>query len=265
MIPPPARIVQALRALLLALWIPAALVAAQGVEHVRDRVALFSDEQVHQMEDRLVRLSQETTFEVLIDTRRIEEGDHFSEVAEQVFEDIVQALGHYRVALVLIGIDRNEGHGMVGTNLGAGLFQVLTREQAADLFLAEGEAFSPERITDGVERLAARLDEWHALKTEAGEDYQGRTPRAWYQSFGIQFYPVLGVVLLVIWLGWSNWRSRKCPSCGSGLRVRVRLGGPGGAAVRTAKCFECGHVEKRRYERWGWIESIFGGRGTPES
>jgi uncharacterized membrane protein YgcG len=250
--------------LLLALLLRFPALAAGGVEHVQDHVALFQADQYRTMEDRLGELSKNTGFEVFLEAQKIEDGDEFSELAERLFEDHVQALGHYRVALILIGVDRKSGRGMVGTNLGAGLFQVLTKEQAADLFLSQDEPFSAERILEGVDRLSSRLEEWHALKAVVNKDLFEETPRSWHQRFGVRFYPILGLVLLGIWLAWSSWRSRQCPLCGEKLRVRVRIGGPGGGAVRTAKCFECGHVEKRRFERWSWFDVFFRGRGTPD-
>jgi len=252
-------------ALLLALAV--ASLAQAPARFVRDQVGLFTGEQVGQMERRLGELERETGFAAFVEARSFEGFEGFTQEADRVFEEIVERAGHYRVALVLIGIDRETRRGMVGTNLGAGLYQVMTREAAADLFLAEGEAFSAERIGEGVDRLASKLEEWHSLREAETREIFGKEPRSWHQRLGVPFYPILGVGLLVLWAAaWAAWRSRACPGCGAALRVRVRWGGPGGTAVRTAKCFECGHVEKNRFERRPWLASGRGRRrGTPEA
>lgn len=256
-------------ALLVVLLLAPAAAAGDPLPHLRDEVSLFEHDLVTTMEKRLVELASDTGFEIILQVRAFEGFDEFTPTAEVLFEEVVRDLGHYRVALVLIGIDRTSGRGMVGTNLGAGLFQVMSREQVADLFLAEGEAFSPERIALGVDRLASKLEEYHSLRAAAGnKDLFPSETQAWHQRFGVRFYPVVVLVLLGLWFGWSAWRSRICPRCGAAMRTRVRLGGPGGAAVRTAKCFECGHVQKRRWEAGGRRWPSRGSnrsRGTPEA
>lgn len=186
-------------------------------------------------------------------------------MSRRAFEDLVREVGHPKVALVLIGLDRTANRGMVGTNLGLGLDDILTRKEAADLFLAEGEEFSPSRLRVGVDRLASRLEEWSRRTRARQEDLFPEAERRWYQRLGVPLVPFLALGLFGVFAAWRAWRAKLCPSCGAVMRTRVRLGGPGGGAVRTRKCFECGHVTKQRYDRWGAGKTRRARRGTPES
>lgn len=242
--------------------------SAQGDEpdriRVRDTVGLFAPAEVASMVSRLRTLAAETGFEVRLVTRDFRGFDGFGKIAEDLFEAEVSRLGHYRMALVLIGVDRNAGKGMVGTNLGAGLYQVMSREEAGDLFLAEGEPFSPARIRVGIDRLAARLEEWHTMTRMATEKLFPKKRRPWYHRFGVHFYPILALAALALGGLVALWRSRYCPSCGAEVKARVRFGGPGGVAVRTVKCFACGWIRKRRYEPGAGLTAWLPGGGARE-
>lgn len=243
-----------------------ALVALVGpgraAPHVQDHVQLFDPAVRQAMELRLATLEQETGFAIFLEARPFQGFEEFTPATEQAFEELIESQAHYRVALVLLGVDREAGRGMVGTNLGAGLHHILSREQAADLFLADGERFSVERIQEGLERLASRLEEWHST-TRGQEDVFSEDPGPGGGLPLAQLYPLVLVAALGIFAVWRAWRAKLCPMCGASMRTRVRLGGPGGAAVRTRKCFDCGHVKKERFETWSRRASRRN-RGTPE-
>lgn len=253
---------RAVRHLLIALALLAGAVTLRATPHVLDEVQLFDPTALQAMEQRLTTLEKETGFAVYLQARAFHGFEDFTPATEQRFEELIEALGHYRVALVLLGVDREGGRGMVGTNLGAGLHHILSREQAADLFLADGERFSVERIQEGLERLASKLEEWHTT-TAGQQDVFTEDPGSGGGLPLVQFYPLILVVAVGLFFGWRAWRAKLCPMCGSSMRTRVRLGGPGGAAVRTRKCFECGHVKKERFDTWSRKGSRRN-RGTPE-
>jgi hypothetical protein len=234
----------------------------RAASHVRDEVQLFDPASLDAMELRLAALERDTGFAVYLEARAFQGFEEFTPATERTFQELIERLGHYRVALVLLGVDREAGRGMVGTNLGAGLHHILSREQAADLFLADGERFSVERIQEGLERLASRLEEWHST-TRGQEDVFAEDPDTGGGFPVAHLYPLLIIVVLGIFATWRAWRAKLCPMCGSSMRTRVRIGGPGGAAVRTRKCFDCGHVKKERFESWSRRGSRRN-RGTPE-
>lgn len=220
--------------------------AARG--RVDDRTGLFDEEEIDGMEDRLEQLAAESGFEVRLVAREMRGFEAFAEHSDRLFQEAVGRLGHYRLALVLIAVDRGAGRGMVGTNLGAGLGSAITREEAADLFLSEGEPFSPARIRGGVELLAKRLTEYATMARAAQKRATPEPVDPGYSWNVARLYPVLGFLGALVAGAWWLWRARFCPECGTRLKSRIRLGGPGGMAVRTAKCFDCGYVVKSRYE-----------------
>ncbi len=227
---------------------------------VEDELGLFPHADLAAMEERLALLARETGFEVRVSAVECEGFDGFEALAEARFQKALSGLDHYRLALVLIGIDRRAGKGMVGTNLGAGMYQTMSREEAADLFLAEGEGFSWARIRSGVDRLASRLEEVHTILKAPPESLFNEPALAWYRRLGYSSHLLLLGGLLALVLGWMAWRRRHCPGCGKPLRVLVRLGGGRGLATRTAKCLECGFVTRRRYGNLGLLGTIRGKR-----
>lgn len=233
------------------------------VRHIVDETGLFSPNQKAQIEERLETLSQATGVEVFLRARRFDGFESFEDETQKTFAAVLQGLEHYRVALVMIGIDRREGRGMVGTNLGAGLFALMSRDEAADLFLGEGESFSAERIHHGVDRFASSVEQWYEVAKQGNPSDKAWTPTPRKSLLDIRIgfwvYPlVLGLLGLGVF-GLVVYSTRFCPECGRKMRSRVRLGGPGGAMVRTTKCFDCGYVKKRNFEgRRGGLRSRWG-------
>ena len=197
-----------------------------------------------------MKLRNETGVELFLLSSVVSSLDDVEVLAYDLFKSLVREVGHYKVILVLVAIDRNEGQGTVSTNLGAGVYHLLDKEDCEGLFVRDGESFTPEGLKQGIAFLRQRIEDAVAERKKA-DVVTGQVARD-ETSFGFHWGYGLAALLLIILavLGYFYGLARsKCPRCGSELKTKVNIVvGTGGSdlARKTYKCFNCGYTRRRK-------------------
>jgi len=221
-----------------------------GAVLVRDEAGLFDAPLHSQLRLLLLRLRRSSGIECFLVTRVIGSLDQVEVTAYDLFKALVNEVGHYKVILVLIAIDRVKGQGTVSTNLGAGVYHLVEQKDCEGLFVREGQAFSPDGIKQGLTFRCERLESAHVARQRADLVTGNAT-----EPPGGGFVARWGLVLLtlgsVVLVGGAYLYlagRTTCPRCGAELKTRVNIVyGTGGSdlARKTYKCFKCGYTKRR--------------------
>ena len=221
-----------------------------GAVLVRDEAGLFDAPLHSQLRLQLLKLRRATGIELFLVTRVVESLEEVEVVAYDLFKSLVREVGHYKVILVLVAIDRKKGQGTVSTNLGAGVYHLVDRKDCEGLFVREGQAFSPEGVKQGMAFLCGRIETAVAERKKADLVTGNVTEIPEDGFWGRWGYFVLAAILAVLGLfGYFYFVGRTtCPRCGAELKTKVNIVvGTGGSdlARKTYKCFKCGYTRRR--------------------
>ena len=225
-------------------------VAEGGAVLVRDEAGLFDAPLHSQLRLQLLKLRRSTGIELFLVTRVVNALEEVEVVAYDLFKSLVREVGHYKVILVLVAIDRKKGQGTVSTNLGAGVYHLVDRKDCEGLFVREGQAFSPEGVKQGMAFLCGRIETAAAERRKADlvtgnvteqpdESFLGK----WGLFIAISVLALLGLFGYFYIVGRTT-----CPRCGAELKTKVNIVvGTGGSdlARKTYKCFKCGYTRRR--------------------
>jgi len=223
---------------------------------VRDEAGIFDAANHAALSALQFRLKSDTGIEIFVVTKSLHNLDDIQLVGFDLFKHLVREVGHYRVILILIGIDSDKGQGIVNTNIGAGVYHVLRKKDCEGLFVAQGELFSPDKIKQGVSFLCNKIRTSFVARQIADgtaeivsvEFQPAKEPGFRFNAFTIALMAFGGVLLVLLIYGF--FKTSKCPRCGSLLRTRVSIVvGTGGSdlARKTYKCFTCGYVKVRTF------------------
>jgi hypothetical protein len=205
--------------------------------------------------------SLEGRADVFIVTKVLEDMGLFDQASQAAFKEIVDEVNHYRVVVVFIAYNRDRDHGIVSTNLGYGVWHILTRKDCEDLFGKEDVALTIEGIKSGVEKIVGIIAEYHRKNPDSpaapaftGLDNLTRNgPRA------------LAAFVVIMSLIWFWRRGSKCPKCGAPLKTRVSISigatRTGRMAKKTYKCFRCGYTRRQSLVPTGYSDAET--RATP--
>ena len=204
--------------------------------------------------------------EIFVITRVLGDLRQFESESQAAFRDVVRQTNHYRVVVVFIAYSADKRHGIISTNLGAGIWNVITADECQGLFGNEEAPLTIDLVVNGVESLVNLFEAYEAAHPNtAGSPY--------YDGFDI-LARRLPATLIVLFLSAGSLmlykRGRRCPRCGSPLKSRVSVSlmrGPGGRiAKKTSKCFSCGY-SKRKALLPPFLESLLnseeGGKTAP--
>ncbi len=223
---------------------------------LRDGAGVFDAASYEEVKQALENLYVDTGVEVYVLTEVLKNLDEIELYAYERFKQIVKERGHYRIVLVFIGVDPVRTRLSISTNLGAGVYHLISTSDVEGLFsLGKGERFSCAVIVRGLERLARKI---HSTSMRLKRKGTVPVTRGWFRrAVGgrvVEVLVLLSILLAgVVWYVW--YRDRYCPRCGARLRRNVTLMGRGAwgegerrrFAVKTVKCFECGYTARRRF------------------
>lgn len=188
--------------------------------------------------------SLEGKADIFIVTKVIEDMALFDQASQAAFKEIVDEVNHYRVVVVFIAYNADRDRGIVSTNLGYGVWHILTKKDCENLFGKDDAALTVDGIKNGVERLVSTIAEYHKGHPDSPsapaftglENLSRNLPRLLILG---------GVVVGLIWF-WR--RGANCPKCGAPLKTRVSISmatRTGRMAKKTFKCFRCGFTRRQ--------------------
>lgn len=228
-------------------------------DRIQDGAEILTPSSRRDLSRSIARLSGK--IEIFVVSRLLEDLAHFEDASQKAFQEVVRQLDHYRVVVVFIGYSPDKRHGIIGTNLGAGVWNTVTNEQVARLFGEEDSPLGQDTVLLGVEQLVDLLES-RAPKNEV----EGPSPVFGGLDSAAERLPV-ALVLGLLGAGgfWFYRKNQVCPRCQKTLRTRVtislNMGDRGRLAKRTSKCFDCGYT--RRQSLIPSLISQATGKGAP--
>ena len=188
--------------------------------------------------------SLEGKADIFIVTKVIEDMALFDQSSQAAFKEIVDEVNHYRVVVVFIAYNGDRDRGIVSTNLGYGVWHILTKKDCENLFGKDDAALTVEGIKSGVERLVNTISEYH----KGHPDSPAAPAFTGLDNLTRNLPRVLVLVAVVIGLVWFWRRGANCPKCGAPLKTRVSISmatRTGRMAKKTFKCFRCGYTRRQ--------------------
>jgi uncharacterized membrane protein YgcG len=189
--------------------------------------------------------SLEGKADIFIVTSVLEDMALFDQASQSAFKQIVDEVNHYRVVVVFIAYNRDREHGIVSTNLGYGVWHVLSKKDCEDLFGKEDAALTVEGIRSGVEKLVSLISDYH----RRNPDSPSAPAFTGLENLARNLPRVLLVVLLGGGAFWFWRRGSSCPKCSAPLKTRVSISlgatRTGRMAKKTYKCFRCGYTRRQ--------------------
>ena len=183
--------------------------------------------------------------DIFVITRLLEDMALFDQASQSTFKEIIREVDHYRVIVIFIAYNRDRERGIISTNLGHGVWYIVSKTECEEAFGKEDVPLTGESIRDGVARLADHIERYHRTQpgAPAAPTLVGLDP----------FFKVVPVLLGVIACGGVVWwlarRGSSCPNCGAPLKTRVSisfaLAPTGRVAKKTYKCFRCGYSRRK--------------------
>jgi hypothetical protein len=183
--------------------------------------------------------------DIFICTKLLDDMSLFDQASQATFRDILREVNHYRVIVIFIAYNRDRDHGIISTNLGHGIWHIVSKQDCEQLFGKEDAALTVEGIQSGVNRLVHIIKAYYenqpgsaaAPSFTGGDNLAHRLP-----------FIAVGVIILGAALYFRK-RGSKCPVCGAALKTRVSISLAGGAsgriAKKTFKCFRCGYSHRQ--------------------
>lgn len=216
--------------------------ARPNENYIRDDAQVFPAAVTAQLTRTIQSL--EGKADIFIVTKVIEDMALFDQASQAAFKEIVDEVNHYRVVVVFIAYNAERDRGIVSTNLGYGVWHILTKKDCENLFGKDDAALTVEGIKGGVEKLVAHIAEYHKAHPDSAtapaftgfDNLMRNLPRLL----------VVGVVLLGLLWFWR--RGSNCPKCGAPLKTRVSISmvtRTGRMAKKTYKCFRCGYTRRQ--------------------
>lgn len=195
--------------------------------------------------------------EIFVVTKVLDDMSLFDQASQATFKEIVREVSHYRVIVVFIAYSRDRAHGIISTNLGAGVWHIVPRQECEELFGNSEAALTVDRVQTGVDFLVAKILAHHRSQpvTASGPGLLA-TVTQWLSR------PALWLALALM-LGVGVLFARRvpmCPGCHAPLKTRVSIGlGVGNSsrsAKKTLKCFRCGYSRRQDLFGLGPLESL---------
>ena len=188
--------------------------------------------------------SLEGKADIFIVTKVLEDMALFDQASQASFKEIVDEVNHYRVVVVFIAYNGERDRGIVSTNLGYGVWHILSKKDCENLFGKDDAALTVDGIKSGVERLVNVISEYHKTHPDSPAAPAFTTVDNLVRT-GVRVL-ILGVV--VLGLVWFWRRGANCPKCGAPLKTRVSISmatRTGRMAKKTFKCFRCGYTRRQ--------------------
>lgn len=223
--------------------VPRASPSARPVEnYIRDDAQVFPAAVTADLTRTIQSLAGKA--DIFIVTKVIEDMALFDQASQAAFKEIVDEVNHYRVVVVFIAYNADRDRGIVSTNLGYGVWHILTKKDCENLFGKDDAALTVEGIKSGVERLVSTILEYH----KGHPDSPAAPAFTGLQNLAQNLPRVLLLGAVIIGLVWVWRRGSNCPKCGAPLKTRVSISmvtRTGRMAKKTFKCFRCGYTRRQ--------------------
>jgi hypothetical protein len=199
--------------------------------------------------------SLEGKAELFVVTKVIDDMALFDQASQAAFKDIVDEVNHYRVIVVFIAYNSARDRGIVSTNLGYGVFHILTAKDCQNLFGNGDVPLTFDAIKTGVEKLVSIITDYHKRNPDSPQapvftgldNFLRNGPRA------------LAAMLVLLAGAWFWRRGSNCPKCGAPLKTRVSISlattRTGRMAKKTYKCFRCGYTRRQSLVPTGYSDA----------